>query len=121
MPKNAARNRKSTPDVAVETDRKSSEPRPMRRKAERASTPPAAGRPKGSLIRSNPDVCGGNPCIAGTRIPVWVLVRYREMGFSDSQLAEIYPHLEHIDLKEIWRYADLHEDEIQRQIAAHEG
>ncbi|MGQ9628291.1 MAG: DUF433 domain-containing protein [Anaerolineae bacterium] len=25
-------------------------------------------------IESNPDVCGGEPCIVRTRIPVWVLV-----------------------------------------------
>ncbi len=37
-------------------------------------------------IAKTPGVCGGDACIAGTRIPVWVLVDYRRLGTSDSEL-----------------------------------
>ena len=31
-------------------------------------------------IESVPGVCGGDPCIVRTRIPVWVLEQYRRLG-----------------------------------------
>ena len=35
-------------------------------------------------IESRPDVSGGEPCIARTRIPVWVLVNARQLGTSET-------------------------------------
>ena len=34
-------------------------------------------------IESRPDVCGGEPCIVRTRIPVWVLAQARRLGTSE--------------------------------------
>ncbi len=31
-------------------------------------------------IDSHPNVCGGEPCIVRTRIPVWVLVQAKRLG-----------------------------------------
>ena len=31
-------------------------------------------------IESTPGVCGGEPCIVRTRIPVWVLVQAKRLG-----------------------------------------
>ena len=31
-------------------------------------------------IESTPGVCGGEPCIVRTRIPVWVLVHAKQLG-----------------------------------------
>ena len=33
-------------------------------------------------IESTPGVCGGNPCIVRTRIPVWLLVQAKKLGTS---------------------------------------
>jgi uncharacterized protein (DUF433 family) len=29
---------------------------------------------------------GGDACLGGTRIPVWLLVRYRSLGWNDARL-----------------------------------
>ncbi|MCU0568852.1 MAG: DUF433 domain-containing protein [Oculatellaceae cyanobacterium Prado106] len=63
-------------------------------------------------ITRTPGVCGGDACIAGTRIPIWVLVQARRLGVSESQLLEDYPSLTASDLTSAWVYADTHSDEI---------
>lgn len=45
-------------------------------------------------IEKTPGVCGGDACIAGTRIPVWSLVNSRKLGMADGQLLDAYPTLE---------------------------
>jgi uncharacterized protein (DUF433 family) len=42
-------------------------------------------------IDSNPGICGGEPCIVRTRIPVWVLVQARQMGKTEADLLKAYP------------------------------
>jgi uncharacterized protein (DUF433 family) len=39
-------------------------------------------------IDSRPDVCGGEPCIVRTRIPVWLLEQARRLGASEQALLE---------------------------------
>ena len=58
------------------------------------------------------DVCGGSACVAGTRIPVWVLVNARNLGISESVLLDDYPTLTATDLANAWVYADVHTQEI---------
>lgn len=72
-------------------------------------------------IESDPDVAGGEPCIVRTRIPVWVLVRARQLGASEADLLRSYPRLRAEDLVHAWRYYDVHRDEIDRQIRDNEA
>ena len=44
-------------------------------------------------IESNTGVCGGEPCIVRTRIPVWVLEQARRLGCSEGDLLLSYPTL----------------------------
>jgi hypothetical protein len=37
-------------------------------------------------IESTPGVCGGQPCIVRTRLPVWVLEQARRLGTSERPL-----------------------------------
>ena len=37
-------------------------------------------------IDSTPGVCGDEPCIVRTRVPVWVLVHARQLGTSEADL-----------------------------------
>jgi len=67
-------------------------------------------------IESNPGVSGGEPCIVRTRIPVWVLVRARQLGTSEADLLRAYPTLRAEDLTNAWAYARSHRDEIEQQI-----
>jgi len=71
-------------------------------------------------IDSDPAVVGGNPCIARTRIPVWLLVQARRLGTSEAELLGAYPALRAEDLVSAWAYAQLHVAEIDDQIMAHE-
>lgn len=71
-------------------------------------------------IESKPDVCGGEPCIVRTRIPVWVLVQSRRLGISEADLLRSYPTLRAEDLANAWAYYRTHRDDIQQQIRENE-
>jgi len=72
-------------------------------------------------IDSIPGVCGGEPCIVRTRIPVWVLVQARRLGVSEAELLQCYPTLRAEDLANAWAYFRSHRDEIEQQIRENEG
>ena len=72
-------------------------------------------------IDSRPDVCGGEPCIVRTRIPVWVLVQAKHLSISEADLLRSYPTLRAEDLANAWAYFRSHRDEIERQIRENEA
>jgi uncharacterized protein (DUF433 family) len=67
-------------------------------------------------ITKTPGVCGGKACIAGTRIAVWLLVEAQQMGISEAQLLQDYPHITAADLVNAWSYADAYPEEIAAAI-----
>jgi len=71
-------------------------------------------------IESRPEVCGGEPCIVRTRIPVWVLVQARQLGASEADLLRSYPTLRAEDLANAWAYFRAHRNEIEQQIRENE-
>jgi uncharacterized protein (DUF433 family) len=71
-------------------------------------------------IDRNPGICGGEPCIQGTRIPVWVLVQSRRLGMSEAEILKSYPMLRTENLANAWAYEESHRDDIARQIAENE-
>lgn len=71
-------------------------------------------------IESTPGVCGGEPCIIRTRIPVWVLERGRQLGSSEADLLRAYPTLRAQDIVNAWAYVDMHREEIEQQIRENE-
>ena len=72
-------------------------------------------------IDSRPDVCGGEPCIVRTRIPVWLLEQARRLGTTEQELLEGYPTLRAEDLVNAWSYVRGHMTEIANQIEANES
>lgn len=72
-------------------------------------------------IESRPEVCGGEPCVVRTRIPVWLLEQARRLGTSEADLLRAYPTLRAEDLANTWAYVRSHRDEISRQIDANEA
>jgi uncharacterized protein (DUF433 family) len=66
-------------------------------------------------------VCGGEPCIVRTRIPVWLLEQARRLGASEADLLRSYPTLRAEDLANAWAYARSHRDEIEAQIHENEA
>jgi len=71
-------------------------------------------------IDSSPGICGGEPCIVRTRIPVWLLVQAKRCGTSEADLLKCYPTLRAEDLAEAWAYYRSHREEIDRQIRENE-
>lgn len=71
-------------------------------------------------VASEPGVSGGEPCIVRTRIPVWLLVRARQLGASEADLLRSYPSLRAEDLSNAWAYYRSHREEIDVQIGENE-
>lgn len=72
-------------------------------------------------ISKTPEICGGDACIQGHRIPVWVLVGYQRAGATDAELHTYYPQLTDADLAAAWEYAAAHRDEIDQAITENES
>jgi uncharacterized protein (DUF433 family) len=72
-------------------------------------------------VESIPGVCGGEPCIVRTRIPVWVLEQARRLGVSEEGLLRSYPVLRAEDLANAWAYVRSHRIEIEDQIRENEA
>lgn len=51
------------------------------------------------------DVLGGKPCIAGTRIPVYLILQMMGAGESEAEILMAYPQLHHEDIKACLEYA----------------
>jgi len=72
-------------------------------------------------IKSTPGVCGGEPCIGRTRIPVWTLEEARRLGVTEEDLLRAYPALRTEDLATAWAYANSRRVEIEDQIRDNES
>ena len=72
-------------------------------------------------IDSTSGVCGSEPCIVRTRIPVWILVQARRLGSSEADLLRCYPTLRAEDLANAWAYYRSHRQEIEQQISENEA
>ena len=80
-----------------------------------ANSPSAA-----SWIENTPGVMGGDACVRGTRIAVWMLVETRRLGMSDQELRARYdPPLTQADLDAAWEYYKSHPQEIEQAIREH--
>jgi uncharacterized protein (DUF433 family) len=56
-------------------------------------------------IEIAPDVMGGKPVVAGTRIPVELIVRKLSEGATERDLHDAYPALEPEDVRAALAYA----------------
>jgi uncharacterized protein (DUF433 family) len=70
-----------------------------------------------SQIASNPQVCGGRPCIAGTRIRVQdIYVCHELRGMSPDQFVAAYPRLTLADVHAALAYYFDHKDQIRKDM-----
>jgi uncharacterized protein (DUF433 family) len=74
-----------------------------------------------TLIEKRPGVCGGAACLAGTRIPVWLLEQARRLQTPTAQLLRSYPSLTAEALEEAWAYARANRAEIDLAIQENEA
>ena len=66
-------------------------------------------------IVSKPGVCGGQPCIRGTRIAVSVVLDALAEGLTADQIVDHYPGLKRDDIRAAVAYAaDLARDNVRK-------
>jgi uncharacterized protein (DUF433 family) len=61
-----------------------------------------------SRVEKTSDVCGGEARIRRTRVTVWGLVEWRNLGLSDAEILEHLPDLTPADLQAAWEYYGRH-------------
>lgn len=71
-------------------------------------------------VEKTPGVQGGDACIVRTRIPIWTLEAYRQLGWSDEQILANFPTLRAADLVYAWLYVDAHREEIAQALREQE-
>lgn len=68
-------------------------------------------------IASDPAVCGGKPCIAGTRIRVWDVHVWHELrGWSPAEIISQFPQLTLAAVYAALAFYHDHRSDIERQI-----
>jgi len=60
---------------------------------------------KNSRIVSDPKICGGEPCIKGTRIPVRIILSHLASGEDYETILKNFPRLKRDDIKACLEYA----------------
>ena len=79
---------------------------------------PASSSPH-DFITQTPDICGGAPVIAGTRIRVsHIAYRYERERQSPDEIVQAYPHLTLAQVHAALAYYYSHRDAIDREIAS---
>jgi uncharacterized protein (DUF433 family) len=71
-----------------------------------------------TYIESRPGVQGGEPCIKGTRIPVWVLAALHKQGDTAEEILEAYPNLSAAQVHAALSYYYEHRAEVDVMIVA---
>ncbi len=56
-------------------------------------------------IAVDPNICGGVPCIRGTRVPVSVILDALAEGLTPDEVRDHFPHLEIEDIRAALAYA----------------
>src|SRR5258706_687162 len=67
-------------------------------------------------VSSTPGVCGGKPCVAGTRIRIQDIVIRTELGDSPDDIVRSYPHITLADVHAALAYYYDNRDAIDAQI-----
>ena len=57
-------------------------------------------------IEVNPEILLGKPCIAGTRIPVYLILNLLASGYTPERIIEAYPGLTREDIVAALSYAE---------------
>lgn len=80
--------------------------------------PSVVAQVKHPYVITRKGVCGGNPVIAGTRIPIWGIAGWSRKGYSADRIQrEIYPSLGLAEIYDALSYYYDHKEEIDRQLA----
>ena len=67
-------------------------------------------------ITSVPDICGGEPIIKGTRVPVRIIVETWRRGILPEEIPDHFPTVRLAEVFEALSYFSDNQDEIMRRI-----
>lgn len=56
-------------------------------------------------VTADPAICGGQACIHGTRVPVYVILDFLAAGNTVEEILEEYPQLTREDVRAAIEYA----------------
>ena len=56
-------------------------------------------------IASDPNICGGEPCVKGTRVPVHIILSHMAAGENYETILKNFPRLTIEDIKACLEYA----------------
>ena len=65
-------------------------------------------------------ICGGVARITRTRIPIWLLVRQKQLGITEESILSDYNNLKSEDLVNAWNYYRANQAEIDSLISENE-
>lgn len=71
-------------------------------------------------VTQTPGICGGRPVIRGTRIPVKVLVKYHQIGYTSTEILSGHAGLTPAQLYDALSYYYDHQAEIEADLKADE-
>ena len=72
-------------------------------------------------ITRRKNICGGRSVIAGTRIPVWSLIKWYKMGMTLEDIIREFPQLTPAQVHNAFSYYYDNMDEVERDVAENEG
>lgn len=75
----------------------------------------------GTLIVTTPQICGGRPCIAGTRMTVQNIVMDSQAGLSPHEIVTEYPHLSLAQVHAALAYYYANQEAMNREIALYQA
>lgn len=73
-------------------------------------------------IESNADVCGGKPCVAGTRVRVWdIYVQHEINGLTPDEIVGLYPPISLADVHAAMAYYWDNQQSIDQEMKQADG
>ncbi len=60
-----------------------------------------------NMIEMNPNIYGGAPCVAGTRVPVYAILQMVESGYSFKKIFKAFPSIGQTELDAALRFTVL--------------
>ncbi len=67
------------------------------------------------------DICGGRDIIAGTRIPVWSIIKWYKLGLSVEEVMREFPQLTPSQVHDAFSYYYDNPKEIEKDIVENEN
>jgi type III restriction enzyme len=71
-------------------------------------------------ITRRKNICGGRSVVAGTRIPVWSLIKWYKMGMAVEDIIREFPQLTPAQVHDAFSYYYDNMYEVEREVAENE-